>query len=542
MKLKEKKENRIATFFRSGSERGAISHADAVTTAESIWCTSVAVCHLPIVAADKIVPSFKAMFPDSKIAASMECRRNKTARILSDGLGPHFKREIENEIRNEALGYTIEIDETTTSKHWRQLDILVRYFSDKHEKVVVFHLLSITLGRAQASVIFDKIRDAVTPLYTRKLLQISSDGPNVMKALHKKVRDELNPNLIDISTCNIHKIHNAFSKAYDSFGSDVEDLGIEIYYYFKTSPVRMEDFEQVQCQLGIPQHVFLRHLPTRWLTLEHVTDRLIEQLPALQKFFTQSTSGNEQRKNNRCRCIQDILNLNKFLLVEMLFLKSVMGIFAKILRLLQTEAPLIHILHDEMSKLTKTLLLRFVKSEFVEDKYGAKLYDIDIENEEIYMKRCDIGTAAKVLLDSLVSDEKVTRKERALFFERTKTFFRDVVKELLRTLPLKNRLLQDLQFLHPISRKSANSVECVRRTAVTLALFPRNKIDDVVDEWKVFQCDDIPLESLEQSREDPDEYPASEIDEETEDTWMTHRIDKFWQGVFKMRHTNGSLK
>lgn len=124
--------------------------------------------------------------------------------------------------------------------------------------MIVCHLASITLGRAKASLIFEKIEEAVTPLYARKLLQISSDGPNVMKALHKKAKEDLNPNLVDIGTCNIHKIHNAFCNAYDVFGDNVECLGIEVYYLFK-SACRREDFEIIQTRLKVEKHVFLRH-------------------------------------------------------------------------------------------------------------------------------------------------------------------------------------------------------------------------------------------------------------------------------------------
>lgn len=259
-----------------------------------------------------------------------------------------------------------------------------------------------------------------------------------MKALHEKAKKELNPDLIDISTCNLHKIHNAFSKAYDSFGSDVEDLGIESYYYFKNSPVSMEDFEKVQVQLGIPKHVFLRHLPTRWLTLEHVNDRLIEQLPALEKFFNQKAL--KQGGTGRSERIRKIL-ASTILMIEMLFLKTVMAIFGKILRLLQTEAPLIHILHDQLSQLISTLMRRFLKSEVIDGKHGVQLCDIDVDSDKNLLKKPDVGTAAKILLDSMVAEKSMTAESRQAFLMRARTFYQNVVKELLRTLPMDNRLL-----------------------------------------------------------------------------------------------------
>ena len=101
------------------TQSNELSFTDRVIVAEALWATSVAVCHLPLNVSNTIVPTFTSMFPDSKIAAAMECQRIKTGRILSDGLGPHFKEVIENNVRNNAVAYTIEIDETTTAKHWR---------------------------------------------------------------------------------------------------------------------------------------------------------------------------------------------------------------------------------------------------------------------------------------------------------------------------------------------------------------------------------------------------------------------------------------
>jgi len=59
-------------------------------------------------------------------------------------------------------------------------------------------------------------------LYHDKLLQLSSDGPNVMKALQKKAIQDIDKDIVDIGTCNIHKTHNAFSAAFEAFDSSIE--------------------------------------------------------------------------------------------------------------------------------------------------------------------------------------------------------------------------------------------------------------------------------------------------------------------------------
>jgi len=158
--------------------------------------------------------------------------------------------------------------------------------------------------------------------------------------------------------------------------------------------------------LEITNHVFLRHLPSRWLTLEQVTERLIEQLPALKKFFLSVCPAN----NESAQRIRQILR-NKVLLAEMYFLKSIMAVFTKVTHLFQCEAPLIHILHDELSTLVLTLLRRFVKPDVIGEKHGAQLYDIEFKNSDFQIKFPDLGHDSKAHLKELLSENKISKDE-----------------------------------------------------------------------------------------------------------------------------------
>ena len=453
-KLKQLKRTQtlLTSSIKSSSSKSAgLSLNEKIVNAEAMFCTSLAVCNIPANVCDTMVPSFSSMFPDSEIAKGMQMKRNKATRILSDGLGPHFKSLVENEIRNTALAYTLEIDETTTAKHWRQLDVLARYYSEENESVVVYHLSSVTLGRVNHKLLYQKLADVATPLYTKKLLQISTDGPNVMKALTKEAKKKLNPDLVDIDTCNIHKVHNAFCSAYDKFGNDVESLGLELYYFFSDSSVRREDFEKVQEKLEIKKHIFLRHVPSRWLTIEDVTKRLLEQYPALREYFLRSRliSDSEKRKNSRIKKLVEILN-NKVLLPEILFMKSAMPIFTRVTRMLQSEAPLIHVLHDELSTLILTLLRRFVTEKEIGEARGLQLCEVTYQSSANHLKRPYIGHDCLKSLASLKAEGKINEEEFDDFLDRAKTFYIDVVSLLLKKLPLNNPILPDLQALHPL--------------------------------------------------------------------------------------------
>lgn len=50
------------------------------------------------------------------------------------------------------------------------------------------------------------------------------------------------PSLIDIGTCNLHKVHNGFGKGLNVLGSDAEDLALKLFYWFKRSATQCEAF------------------------------------------------------------------------------------------------------------------------------------------------------------------------------------------------------------------------------------------------------------------------------------------------------------
>ncbi|KAH7974430.1 hypothetical protein HPB49_015487 [Dermacentor silvarum] len=145
--------------------------------------------------------------------------------------------------------YTIQIDETPKpEQHDQQLDILLRYFSKNQQKVVVEHLQSFNLGRATASILVDCIGRSLVELPKDKLLCFFSDGPNTLKSVKRKLDEELSCNILNISECNLHKVHNAFSSGLSTFKSDVELLVIDVYYFFKHA-VRSSNLQEKQKDL-----------------------------------------------------------------------------------------------------------------------------------------------------------------------------------------------------------------------------------------------------------------------------------------------------
>ena len=103
-----------------------------------------------------------------------------------------------------------------------QMDILVR-FSDceKHMAQTRYHN-SEFLGGAKAEQILENFIEGSKKLDLSKMLQVSSDGPNVnLKFLElygeKREMDDV-PRLVDIGTCGLHTVHGSLKNGIKSSG------------------------------------------------------------------------------------------------------------------------------------------------------------------------------------------------------------------------------------------------------------------------------------------------------------------------------------
>jgi len=192
--------------------------------------------------------------------------------------------------------------------------------------------------------------------------------------------------MVDTGTCNIHVVHNSFSKGKEIFGSGVEELATCLFSFFKYSAARREDFAKMQECLGLEEHMMQRHVSSRWLTLGPVTDRIIEQLEAIKKFVCDMVKENPNLMTSGSVALKKIHGLvnSKEVVVELYFIQFVVKAFQPFLLLFQRRDPQIHILYDEMCFLIRTLMLRYVKADLVGTKSGRELIDIrhkDVANQ-----------------------------------------------------------------------------------------------------------------------------------------------------------------
>ena len=138
----------------------------------------------------------------------------------------------------------------------KQRDFLIQYWSEELDEVCTRYITSKMFGHTSVEHLMQLTLDVLEEcsLLVEKFANISTDGPNINKSLHRKLYSKLkesylHPRLLPFNPCNLRKCHNAFHKGITIYGKDSENLTFELHAWFKISLCKREDFLQVAFKL-----------------------------------------------------------------------------------------------------------------------------------------------------------------------------------------------------------------------------------------------------------------------------------------------------
>lgn len=86
---------------------------------------------------DHLSGVLKAAFPDSKIVEQFSLERSKAGYLVTDAIGPYFRELLLKDINTNFM-YCLLYDETTNDAKKKELQVSVRFFSEKYQRVRIF--------------------------------------------------------------------------------------------------------------------------------------------------------------------------------------------------------------------------------------------------------------------------------------------------------------------------------------------------------------------------------------------------------------------
>ena len=95
----------------------------------------------------------------SVVAKKFTFCRQKASYVASTGLGRLLAKQICSRVAESSSAFTMAFDETTIVQNKKQMDILLRYWSDCKKPVVTKYLVSFYFARVSADVIVDKFSE-----------------------------------------------------------------------------------------------------------------------------------------------------------------------------------------------------------------------------------------------------------------------------------------------------------------------------------------------------------------------------------------------
>lgn len=589
-KLIKSRKKSVQTKLFSAQPGGSpcLTESEQVANAEILRALDLVECNHSFASAAKDSRLYKRMFPIDPVAKKYQMGETKVKYTIQFGISPYIKSIILKDVQNKPFSF--KFDESTTSQTKKQYDGYITYYSSVFGKVITIYLGSLFVGHCKDQDLVDHFYTFMTEfdLDTDYLLALGMDGPNVNKSFERKLRKDLkashNVSFLDLGTCPLHITNNSFGEGMKIVRQH-PDLNIEtffndIYFFFKLSSARREDFKDIESITDVTAQFMLKYSSTRWLYIGKVCVRVLEQFANLKEYFLVSLPKtkdfnykNGVGKTERYKRIKSMLE-NDLVPVLLAFVVFISNLYSPFVLLFQREEPLIHILHPQMKKLIYDLLVNFI-----DDQYLAKCMSKD--GKEITLRALNSmdlsNKKSKIIMGSKAKDlsKALDPLQQKRFIDTiVEPYYTSCTKYLMENLPLNSQILLDVKCLNPLLRKRSTSIETISRLSKLVLnclgegiyeIFNIKKettVDELVDvitaEYRIYQIENITDKMV--YKDDDEEKKASNhtqysywkyaygiagIDSYNKEgnVYKFKRIDDFWTIMSKINDpSTGALK
>ena len=377
------------------------------------------------------------------------------------------------------------------STQQKQMDVHVRYWHAG--QVTSRYLGSEFMGHATAADKLKKLTSSLSGLYLPNIIQISMDGPNVnwklFETLQSDLKTQSNVSLLNVGSCGLHQVHEAFKNGSKASGWDVDKLLSSFYWIFKDTPARREDFVNETNSTEFP----LKFCNHRWVENVPVCERAIAVLPAIQKYVSALAAKRcTDPKTKSFITISENVR-DPLLPVKLANIWSIAKLIQPFLTIYQSDAPMIPFLYGDLKSLINSLMERFVKTDVL--KHANSIHKINIADDKNLLdyKKVDVGFSAQKILKDLLSAKKISDRQFMEFRMECRAFLQGVVKQLLLKSPLNYNLAKNISVLDPRRMSNTdtrdinkNQFRDMLRTLVDAGRFAEKDADTAMTQYSEF--------------------------------------------------------
>ncbi|CAH0558668.1 unnamed protein product [Brassicogethes aeneus] len=294
----QKTTSTITHFFTSSLNE---EESDKVMASELTCVYHSVKHHLSYNSMDCILKLDKIIYNDSKIAKKVSCGRTKAEMLVNEVLAPRSIEEVLQVLNLNKCFFSVQTD-ASNIKNRKFFPLSIQYFTKDvgiQNKILDF----IESADETAQGMFDMIAKSLSNLGVdlKYCSCFSADNTNANfgqnKSLFKKLKD-VNKEILK-ANCHAHIVHNCVGHALDEFAGiniDVETLVFKIYSHFAQSAKRRDNLKDFYEFAEIHWREIIRHVKTRWLSLQPCIHRLLESWPAIISYFISAEDAKQVKK------------------------------------------------------------------------------------------------------------------------------------------------------------------------------------------------------------------------------------------------------
>ena len=449
--------------------------------AETLWSQFVSKHNLSFQTSDHATKLFPHMFPDSEYAKKFACGHTKTAAIIKHALAPHY---LDKTLHDMSTFFSILMDESN-DKTDKSCIILLRVLDlnvgDTRTRFLDMPVVNI--GTAQN--LYAALKESLTSkgLDFSRCIAFMSDTTNVMKGarsgVQRLIKNEC-PHVLDVG-CICHLADLTIKSGVKSLPVDIDQLFIDVFYYFFHSSKRKQEFCDLWCSLftSEPQTI-LKHCPTRWLSLLRCVGRFISQFDGLKSYFL-SCSEAETRKV--VSIIDRLENpLTKPLLLFLSYILPSMDRFNCMFQ--QSSENTTCQLYSEMSRLVRLYASNLLKPESILSVGDALTQLSFATKNQLADENLGIGNEAWIHLSSF--EEEYDPKP---FYNAVRGFYVSTLQKMLKKFPFGDSILKDLDVINPdkVCSYSYEKIKSLAQRFPQIGLAESDELDHLREEFMDFK-------------------------------------------------------
>ena len=373
-------------------------------------------------------------------------------------------------------------------------------------------------------------------------MSFGADNAMVMQGLKEGTAGYINKknSAVYVLGCPCHLIHLAAEKAAAQLPVPIEELLVDVFFYLDKSSKRKQGLKEFQDLCGVEMRKIVKHVSTRWLSLEKCIGRLLQQWPALLQYFeseqskfghssktksTQSTSKNkathsrgsdmsthskEKPTHSGSSKVNSGFDLAGYLFRQQNLAKSSQATkrpaaattqpktaatrpktcstaATEANTLLQQDQPCIHVLHRTLTTQLKDLLNRFVKPEVI--NAAAEVQFSQPGNQKSNEALFIVHNTRTFIADHPELEEL----QLAKVYSAVRAFYVKAVEYMVKKFPYKDPVLLNASVADMSTRDSAdfNSIRYFRGRFPCLRM-NAEEMDKLEGQFMTYQTDVLP--------------------------------------------------